>query len=99
MRRTSMDIHTLTNEIRGFIERMGFGDDIEAVDGFQGMTVRISVRMKKDSNLLIGEYGNNLFAIEHLLKKYIRHKAEDDMRFTLDINDYRMKKMEDLKQD
>lgn len=94
-----MDIQTLTNEVRGFVERMGFGDDIEVVEGFQGMTVRISVRMKKDSNLLIGEYGNNLFAIEHLLKKYIRHKADDDMRFTLDINDYRMKKMEDLKQD
>jgi len=79
---------------------MGFGEDVEAVDGFQGMTVRVSVHMKKESNLLIGEHGNNLFALEHILKKYIRAKtAEEDVKFTLDINDYRMKKMEDLKQD
>lgn len=95
----TMDIQTLTNEIRTFIEHMGFKEDIEAVEGFQGMTMRVSVRMKKDSNLLIGEYGNNLFALEHLLKKYFRQKSADDLKFTLDINDYRMKKMEDLKQD
>lgn len=94
-----MDTDTLTERVREFIEQMGFGDDLDAVEGFHGMTVRISVRMKKDSNLLIGEYGNNLFALEHLVKKCIRRRGEDDLKFTLDINDYRMKKMEDLKQD
>ncbi len=94
-----MDIQYLTSEVRSFLGRMGFGEDIEAVEGFQGMTVRITVKMKKDSNLLIGERGNNIFALEHLLKKCMRSKNGDDMKFTLDINDYRMKKMEDLKQD
>src|SRR3989344_4050757 len=86
-----MDTDALTEKVREFIEQMGFGDDIEAVEGFHGMTVRISVRMKKDSNLLIGEYGNNLFALEHLLKKSIRRRGEDDLKFPLDINDYQIK--------
>src|SRR3989338_2560251 len=75
-----MDTDALTEKVREFIEQMGFGDDIEAVDGFHGMTVRISVRMKKDSNLLIGEYGNNLFALEHLLKKCIRRRGVEDLK-------------------
>lgn len=50
-------------------------------------------------NMLIGEQGRNLMALEHILKKIIRKKFGNEMRFTLDINDYRMKRLEDLKQD
>jgi len=50
-------------------------------------------------NMLIGEHGNNLSALEHILKKIIRKKYGSDEKFTLDINDYRMKRLEDLKQD
>lgn len=52
-----------------------------------------------ETSLLIGEYGNNLAALEHILKKIIRKKYGEDFKFTLDINDYRMKQLEDLKQD
>lgn len=50
-------------------------------------------------NMLIGEHGANLAALEHILKKIIKKKYGDDQKFTLDINDYRMKRLEDLKQD
>ena len=52
-----------------------------------------------ETSLLIGEYGYNLAALEHILKKIIRKKYGEDFKFTLDINDYRMKQLEDLKQD
>lgn len=51
------------------------------------------------SRMLIGERGNNLSSVEYLLKKIIRKKYGEDQKFTLDINDYRMKGLEDLKQD
>lgn len=50
-------------------------------------------------NMLIGERGNNLASLEHVLKKIIRKKYDRDLKFTLDINDYRMRRLEDLKQD
>jgi spoIIIJ-associated protein len=51
------------------------------------------------SSMLIGEYGANLAALEYLLKKILQNKYKDLPKFTLDINEYRVKRLEDLKQD
>ncbi len=50
-------------------------------------------------SMLIGERGANLIAFEHLVKKIIKKKYGDDQKFTIDINEYRMKRLEGLKQD
>lgn len=78
---------------------MSFGEELEEVEAHQGTTSRFSIKLKGDANLLIGERGANLAALEHLLKKMIQKKAGEGHKFTLDINDYRMKRLEDLKQD
>ena len=51
------------------------------------------------SGMLIGEHGANLAALEYLLKKILQKKFKDIPKFTLDINEYRVKRLEDLKQD
>ncbi|MBI4224747.1 MAG: hypothetical protein HY617_00275 [Candidatus Sungbacteria bacterium] len=51
------------------------------------------------TSMLIGERGNNLGSIEHIVKKIIRKKYGEEQKFTLDINDYRMRRLDDLKQD
>lgn len=78
---------------------MGFGEQIESIEAHQGATSRFSVRFFGEANMLIGEHGNNLSYIEHLLKKIIKKRFGEEFKFTLDINDYRMKRLEDLKQD
>ena len=78
---------------------MGYGDEIESIEAHQGTTSRFSVRLRGEANMLIGEYGANLAATEYLLKRIIYQKQGVDFKFTLDINDYRMKRLEDLKQD
>lgn len=65
--------------------------DDESFDHRQGSASATSV--------LIGERGNNLGAIEHIVKKIIRKKHGEEHKFTLDINDYRMRRLDDLKQD
>ena len=51
------------------------------------------------SSMLIGERGNNLIALEHLIKKLLYKRHGEEKKFSLDINDYRMRRLEDLKQD
>ena len=95
-----METDFIRQEIRSLLEAMGFGPDIESIEVHQGSAVRFSVQMHGKVNMLIGERGNNLVAVEHVLKKIIsKKKGEEEQRFTLDINDYRMKRLEDLKQD
>lgn len=51
------------------------------------------------SNMLIGERGNNLAAFEYILKRMLKKKCGEVRMFTVDINEYRIKRLEDLKQD
>lgn len=95
-----MEIDFIKNEIQLLLNAMGFGSEVESIDVHQGVAVRFSVHMKGKVNMLIGERGNNLVALEHMLKKIIsKKKGEDEQKFTLDVNDYRIKRLEDLKQD
>lgn len=95
-----MDTEFIKKEIESLFHAMGFSEELEYIEVHQGITSRFSVHMRGNISMLIGEQGNNLVAVEHVLKKIInKKKGEEEQKFTFDINDYRMKRMEDLKQD
>lgn len=94
-----MDPELIKQEIKTIFEKMGFGNEVESIEVHQGTTSRFSVRLNGEANMLIGERGANLSYLEHLLKKMISKKVGGEFKFTLDINDYRIKRLEDLKQD
>lgn len=109
-----MDPEKIKIEITTLLEKMGLESDVEGVEIHQGLTSRFVVRVNNAAvfnldpesgpglsltNLLIGEHGGNLAALEHLLKKIVKKKYGEDQKLTLDINDYRTKRLEDLKQD
>lgn len=107
-------MENVRNEIYDFFQRMGFGNDIETVEIHDRGTCRLCVRVKNSpsaehenkrplhvpqSHMLIGERGSTLAAIEYVIKRIVRKKYKDAQKFTLDINDYRVRRLEDLKQD
>lgn len=107
-----MDQEAIKNEIKEIILHLGFGEELESIEAHQGATSRFSARLRNAEevvsengvhrsgvSMLIGERGNNLAALEHILKKILKKKYGDDIKFTLDINDYRLKRLEELKQD
>ena len=95
-----MDTNTIITEtITEVFLQMGYGEDVLVVEPFQGVMSRFNVRLRGDAHMLIGEHGNNLIALEHLLKRIIRKRHNEEYKFTLDINDYRIRGLEDLKQE
>jgi spoIIIJ-associated protein len=108
-----METERIVQEIKALLAVMGFGEQVREVTVHQGATTRISVWLRDAdlpsvengdgrvsvTSVLIGERGNNLGAIEHIVKKIVRKKYEEEYKFTLDINDYRMRRLDDLKQD
>lgn len=93
------DMEAIKTQVKDVFDRMGFGDAVLEIEAFQGATSRVAVKMRGDARMLIGERGANLAALEHILRKIIQKKFGADQRFSLDLNDYRMRRMEDLKQD
>ncbi len=59
----------------------------------------LPIDLKADSpQILIGEGGQTLSEIQHLLKIILRRKIEEPFFIDLDINDYKKKKNEHLKE-
>ena len=96
---SSVDAEAIKAEIKTLLSHAGYGEELESIDIHQGATSRFSVRLKGEANILIGEHGNNLADLEYILKLIVREKYNEDFKFALDINEYRMKRLEDLKQD
>lgn len=106
-----METGLIQDEIREIFEKMTFAVSRGDIEAHQGATSRFSVRLDAGEtedeggervsfvNILIGERGGNLAALEHILKKIIIKKYGESPKFTLDINDYRVRRLEDLKQD
>ena len=55
----------------------------------------------QEAGILIGEDGKHLIALSHIIKKITENKLKNDnlenFSFFLDVNDYQMKKIEELK--
>ncbi len=60
-------------------------------------SLRVSVRMK-EPQILIGEKGQTLAETERLLKIVTRKKTKDTLFINLDINDYKKRKEDYLKE-
>jgi len=49
-----------------------------------------------ESNLLIGQYGATLAALQHVLRLMVRRETEDKFKFLVDVNHYLQAKTETL---
>jgi len=50
----------------------------------------------KDSRYLIGKSGNNLFALQHLVRIIVSKRLEDRLNFVVDVNSYVENQREDI---
>ena len=83
---------------REFFQKMDFGIEVE-VKKPQDKTLPIDLKME-EPQILIGEKGQTLAETQHLLKIVLRRKIvpEEPFYINLDINDYKKKKTEYLKE-
>jgi spoIIIJ-associated protein len=98
-------IDVIKTAVRELLEKMGFPCQVEVKGEEQKETMPESesgenteenlicnISVEGDSNFLIGQYGVNLQALQHLARLIIRKKTEEKINFTLDVNFYRQQK-------
>ncbi|NTV41525.1 MAG: hypothetical protein HGA61_04635 [Candidatus Moranbacteria bacterium] len=86
---TTNDIKTIIEDI---LKNMGFSGTIFAVEG-QEEEIIYEISIDSDSShLLIGQYGVNLQAFQHIARLIVRKKFPEKIHFSIDINDYRKQK-------
>ena len=81
--------------IREFLGKMNIEARIE--EGVIGDSAAFLIRTD-DAGLLIGEDGQNLFALNYLLRKMVEKKTNaQECQFIVDVNDYQRRRFDELR--
>lgn len=79
------------------MSKMGFDVQIAIEESLDDpMSVTCNLSTSSDSNLLIGQGGINLQAIQHVARLLVRKKIQQKIRFVIDINGYRQEKNQSI---
>jgi spoIIIJ-associated protein len=92
------NIEMLKNLIETTLEKMTFTDfrlSVSEESGDDGENIAFNINTK-ESDLLIGQHGVNLMALQHVLRAMARKKTKERLRFSVDINNYRSEKADSL---
>lgn len=79
----------LKETIADLLAKMGFEATIDVnLTSEEDLSYFCSVHVVKDQNFLIGQYGVNLAAIQHIVRVLVRKKTGEKMNIIVDVNDY-----------
>jgi len=91
-------IQIITALLEEILEKLTVEGAVEYMES--GIDPIFTIRTR-EAGLLIGEDGKHLIALSHLVKKIAEQKLKRDnlekIFFLLDVNDYQLKKVEELK--
>lgn len=90
------DFKMVKDVIKEFFEKMDFEVEREFISQ-NDLTLSVHLR-SEEPQILIGDGGQTLLDIQHLLKAILKRKIKENFYLDLDINDYKGKKIEYLKE-
>ena len=91
-------LQTIEKEIQHLLERLEMPSEVrvEQVEGPGEPTVQVAI-VVGEPKMLIGERGQTLFELQHILKLLLRKKIAEPFYLALDINEYKKNKEESLR--
>ena len=89
-------LEEIKKTIKEFFEKTTLEVEIEFLPQ-RDLTLPINLKTE-EPQILIGQGGQTLFEIQHLLKAILRRKIKENFYIDLDINDYKKKKLDHLKE-
>ncbi|MEK7542338.1 MAG: R3H domain-containing nucleic acid-binding protein [Patescibacteria group bacterium] len=91
-------LQTIEKEARHLLEKLGAPGDvrIEQIEGLKEPTVQVTIQVE-EPKIIIGEKGQTLFEVQHILKLMLRKKIEEPFYLSLDVNEYKKNKEEYLR--
>lgn len=86
----------LEQTIKEVLEKMDFSGEVMVQDSNGGLVAKIE---SDEAGFLIGQGGENLAALQHLLRAIVNHKILGEMvNFSIDVNNYRANRLELLRE-
>ena len=92
---TLKNLQKIKKIVKEFFSKISFKAEIEIEEKENVIFIGLKTEEPK---ILIGSQGKTLFLIQHLLKKILQKEINEKFFIDLDINDYKKKKIEFLKE-
>ena len=89
-------IEEIKKTVKEFFEKATLEVEIEFLSP-EDLTLPINLKTE-EPQILIGQGGQTLFEIQHLLKAILKRKIKENFYIDLDINDYKKQKIDYLKE-
>ena len=91
-------LQIIEQEVRRLLEKLGMAVDIKVAqeEGLEEPAVQVALRVE-EPKMIIGERGQTLFELQHILKLMLRKKITDPFYLSLDVNEYKKNKEEYLR--
>ncbi len=91
-------LQTIEKEIQSFLEKLEMPGSItvEQAEGAEEPVIQVAV-LVDEPKIIIGEKGQTLFELQHILKLILRKKITEPFYLSLDINEYKKNKEEYLR--
>lgn len=86
---TGRDPQELAELVRTLTTQMGVVCDVAVASGAENAPIAVSIQMTEDARLLIGKDGQNLRALEHIVRMIWARRDPTVRAVTVDVNDYR----------
>lgn len=94
MTKESLDV--IKQVVQEFLGKLGVAESIK-IESKQDGEVSVDVLLQ-EPQLLIGERGQTMFEIQHILRALLRKKVGEPVQLVFDINDYQKNKEQYLRE-
>jgi len=88
----------IKSSTKKLMEMMGFDCKIsvDEIEDEKGVNIICNIVAKGESNFIIDQDGDNLQAIQHLIRLIVRKQSDEKIRFTIDVNNYKKEKNDSI---
>lgn len=72
------------------LKKIGFECEVEIVESKDDDNKFVcDIKTQKEANFLIGQNGDNLQALQHIVRLLVRKQTDENIKFILDVNSYK----------
>lgn len=80
-------IKSVTEDI---LKKIGFDGEVEIIASEDDNSKFIcNIKTQEEANFLIGQGGDNLQALQHIIRLLVRKQTDENIKFILDVNSYK----------
>ncbi|MGW8185471.1 MAG: Jag family protein [Candidatus Moraniibacteriota bacterium] len=86
-KKNSQIIKSITEDL---LKKIGFEGEVMVSDSKEDKNKFVcDIRTQKDVNFIIGQNGDNLQALQHIVRLLVRKQTDENIKFILDVNSYK----------